>query len=501
MNNLLINPPKLNMFTNNIVVKISNLEIKKAYQESQKHSNSISKRNAYNNYLCFQAFLNHLKSQFPNCQLFKNKDNFSNLFNKKNISENNTYKLINLVIPDDQFLSTIWELINGTLLEIDQTKLVIIPFENEDLGAFSIPQEWVDIPNWNADYYLFSEIDEDENEDIIIRFSCFATHSLVKKKGKYNEEERSYLLSLENVCDDFSFLWMTKGLNFNKSAKNFPELSIEKAENLLTKLSNPYISHPRLAIDFQDWAALLTENKWRETLYNRRLKINNLRNWLKIKEEEIIDLVTKGWQNTEVFFNYLELNSVQPELVRDLNFFNEIISLIQPHQPKLIRNQAVGILGAIKNTNFCMDIVNILTNLIDTDHDEDIRYQAGLSLGKLIPDHPKASVSNSRLIDLAFKIEGCKIVLVVTIIPKNDNKLGIWIQVKTVEKKDKLPPRLTLSILSEYDEIKMEVVARNDHDNKGIDQVIQKRFTLPFFTHFKTKVSLDDISFIEEFVT
>lgn len=492
------------LFVNKLSIKMSNLALKNAWQQAQKHSNAITKRNAYNNYLCFQGFLSYLKSQFTDYQLKKNNEFFANNLIDNQDENNQIYGLINVVIPEDRFLSSIWEVVNGTPLNLEETKIIIIPYESDNLEEFSIPQEWVDIPNWNADYYLFAQIDED-NEESYVNFLCFASHSIIKNKGQYNEAERSYLLGIENVCDDFNLFWMSKGFSFYKEAKILPKVSPEKVQNLLNLLSNPLISHPRLAIDFQEWASLLTENKWRESLYNRRLKIHSLREWLAVKEENVVDLVTKGWQNTEEFFNSLFTDSYQFEPafqpVRDFNCLDEIVKLVQPNQPPLLRSQAVGILGAIANNNFNIDVVNILTNLIDNDHDEDIRYQAGLSLGKLMPKHPKASVSNSRLIDLGFKIHGYKIALVITIIPKQDDKLGIWIQVKTVDKNTKLPPSLKLSILSEFEEVKMEVEARSDEQNRGKDDIIQKRFTLPAYTYFKVKISLDDISFVEDFMT
>lgn len=488
---------------NNLNVKISNLELKNAWQQSQKHSNAITKRNAYNNYLCYQGFLKYLKTEFGDYITQQNTSKFDNSFQVDKTENNENYEVINAVIPDDKFLSSIWEVVNGTPIELNETRLIIIPSEKNDYKEFLIPQEWVDIPNWNADYYLFAEIDEDEdeNDEVWIRFLCFATHSLIKKKAKYNEAERNYLLSLENVCDDFNIFWLSKGMNFNKEVKALPKVSLEKAEKLINLLSNPLISHPRLAINFQEWAALLTENQWRETLYNQRFKVHSLREWLAIKEENLVNLVRKGWQNTEDFFNSLTLDSLEFQPVRDFNCFDEIVKLVQPNQPPLIRSQAVGVLGAIGNNNTNLDVVNILTNLIDTDYDEDIRYQAGLSLRKLMPNHPKASISNTRLIDLGFKIQGYKIALVITIIPKEDDVLGIWVQVQTADKAKKLPPGLKLSILSEFEEVKMEVEARIDEQNRGKDDVIQKRFTLPIYTHFKVKVSLEDVSFIEDFMT
>ena len=52
----------------------------------------------------------------------------------------------------------LWEFVTGFALNLGKSRLVIIPSETIDTDEFSVPQEWVDIPELAADYYLAVQV-------------------------------------------------------------------------------------------------------------------------------------------------------------------------------------------------------------------------------------------------------------------------------------------------------------------------------------------------------
>ena len=98
-----------------------------AWQQAQHHFNPISRYNAYLNGACLNAVLNWL-SEWLEPEAFPQPS-----------------------VWHSQHISSIWEVVNGTAIQIGDTRLVLIPSDEEDLEELCVPQEWVDIPNWSAD--------------------------------------------------------------------------------------------------------------------------------------------------------------------------------------------------------------------------------------------------------------------------------------------------------------------------------------------------------------
>jgi hypothetical protein len=58
----------------------------------------------------------------------------------------------------------LWEMINGSIVTIGNMRIALILTETIDRSELAVPQEWVDIPSWAADYYLGVQIDPDCRE-------------------------------------------------------------------------------------------------------------------------------------------------------------------------------------------------------------------------------------------------------------------------------------------------------------------------------------------------
>ena len=221
-----------------------------AWQQAQQHSNPISRYNAYLNGACLNAVLNWLSEwlageAFPQPSVWHSQD-----------------------------ISSIWEVVNGTAIQIGDTRLVLIPSDEGDLEELCVPQEWVDIPNWSADYYLPVQVNLDGDEDECWVEVCgFATHRQLKNEGTYSAGDRTYALPTKELTRSLVVMQITLGLNLQAEVSPLPSLSELKATELLQNLGNSSVYSPRLIVPFEQWASFLANDECRQQLYNQRLGI------------------------------------------------------------------------------------------------------------------------------------------------------------------------------------------------------------------------------------
>ncbi|MBE9178153.1 DUF1822 family protein [Oculatella sp. LEGE 06141] len=164
--------------------------------------------------------------------------------------------------------SSAWEIVNGSVLAVAETRLVLISTDAIDRLEVRVPQEWIDIPNWVGDYYLAIEVDTD---DQWIEAWGYTTHERLKTVGEYDSDDRSYCLSSSELITDLNVLWTMLELTSEPTRAAVPELPplIEtQAENLINRLSQAEI--PRLEIPFTLWGALLANMQWRQQLGRSR---------------------------------------------------------------------------------------------------------------------------------------------------------------------------------------------------------------------------------------
>lgn len=173
-------------------------------------------------------------------------------------------------------LPSFWEVVNGTAIECDDLRLVLMPTAAIDLRELRVPQEWVDIPGWSADYYVAVQVNPDAGW---IRIWGYATHHHLKTKGTYAESDRTYCLDEDDLIQDIQVLWIARQLcpeePLRAEVAPIPALQLPQANNLLERLGNPTVIFPRLAVPFQLWAALVEHGGWRQRLYERRQGLSN----------------------------------------------------------------------------------------------------------------------------------------------------------------------------------------------------------------------------------
>jgi len=471
------------LYPNQVWLEVSP-KLDRTWLSEQEYSYDVARWTAFKNYLTIEAFLAWLKAE-------------------SGIEEQPE------VWPSRDDLSSIWEVVNGTAIQLGETRIVLVPNEGMDTNEYEVQAEWVDIPSWAADYYLAVQVNPD---DCWLRVWGYATHKKLKQAGQYNSISRTYLLKREELIEDLNVMWVARQFGCDRKApiKPLPTLSPAQAERLLEQLSQKTPYSPRLEVGFEDWEALLASDEWRLELYNRRvgahiaaapsLKSVELRQWLRHVVESGRNLVEDGWQTFEDIFA-----SPQPIPVRSQrgsertspNAIASVIRLLQPNQPEQTRRQAAGVLGEIGAGN--LDAINALTELLHSAKDEETRWQAALSLGKVDPGNPQAGIRKARLIDLGMQLGSNAVALVVAIMPKADGRIGVFLQVQP-HNETTLPSGLKLSVLSESGETRLEVEARSDLSGRGKDKSIELRFSPPPGTYFRVRVSRGNVSVTEDFV-
>ncbi|MBD2491395.1 DUF1822 family protein [Aulosira sp. FACHB-615] len=99
-----------------------------------------------------------------------------------------------------------WELVNGTAITIGEIRIVLVPSEAIDSSEIRVPQEWVDIPNWVADYYLAVQVNPDDG---LVRVWGYTTHLELQQQGNYDGRDRTYSLDAEQLTRDINLLRLT----------------------------------------------------------------------------------------------------------------------------------------------------------------------------------------------------------------------------------------------------------------------------------------------------
>ena len=258
------------------VLEISPALQGQSWQQSQVYATPSRRWCAYINQICLEIFLNWLRTEY----------------------------LANATagecIPG---VPGFWEFVNGTVVLLGQKRVVLIPSEAIDDGELEVPQEWVDLPSWAADYYLAVQIKADGDW---VRFWGYTTHQELKSLANYDPVDRTYCLDAQHLTKDLNAFWMTYQFSTEEmktAIAPLPELSATQAENLCQRLGNSSVTFPRLAVPFTTWGALLENQQWRQHLYQQRQQRQqlqssteqvNLSGWLE-------GIYETSWKTIETF--------------------------------------------------------------------------------------------------------------------------------------------------------------------------------------------------------
>jgi Protein of unknown function (DUF1822) len=312
-----------------LILEIPKRAKNQAWQKSQSFSHVTSRYQAYINELCLSAILPWLQEDFtPQAKVWSS----------------------------TTALPSFWELVNGTAITLDGTRLILVPSEAMDLSELRVAQEWVDIPSWAGDYYLAVQV---EAEDDFVRVWGYCTHAQLKERGIYDAGDRTYSLDGSDIAEISAF-GVARQLCPEEPKKGaILELSIlpqEQAQNLIARLGNPEIIAPRLSIPFQLWGGLIEHGGWRQSLYQRRLGLSEQWSVLQWLQSGVSQLAQNfGWDSFDLQLSAAGARSAEEMptgavLSRQLaiagkNYELHIIPQIEPESTTWrfeLRNAAVG---------------------------------------------------------------------------------------------------------------------------------------------------------------
>lgn len=168
---------------------------------------------------------------------------------------------------DDASFANLWQVVNGVAISVDTKRLVLIPDKSLDNREIRVPQEWIDIPGWAADYYLAVQVNP---EGDWIRVWGYTTHQELKAHAEYDTSDRTYCLDAIHMVEDLNVLWVVRQLNPDEPTKAdispLPTLTPTQVEEVIHRLANSALAAPRLELPFELWGALLEREDWQQQL-------------------------------------------------------------------------------------------------------------------------------------------------------------------------------------------------------------------------------------------
>jgi hypothetical protein len=184
-------------------------------QVDQHYHESTLRWSAFCNALCLKGFLDWVAEDEDILAMTSEKkliDQVVSVLSSRVRSLNSSYQKL----QQRQFVSYLFDqsvrdsaslqaVLNGVLVTLYGHRLALIPCEAIEPDELLIPQEWVDIPELTAEYYLAIALNLD---DQWLRMYGYASHDQVKQKAKYNSERGLYSLADKDL-HHLSLPWLT----------------------------------------------------------------------------------------------------------------------------------------------------------------------------------------------------------------------------------------------------------------------------------------------------
>lgn len=258
-------------------LEVSELQDLQLREKHQQHITPNSCWNVYINRVCLYTLLDFIQYDAPQARIWLDVDN----------------------------MPSMWDVVNGSAIIIDKTKLVIIPSEAID-DELEVPQEWVDIPSWVGDYYIGVQF---RREDNCLRVWGYTTHQELKNNINYDPDDRVYRMDGSHLTCDMDTLWVRYQCYPEASTRAdvspLAKLSATQAKNLIARLSDAADVFARLSVPFVTWGALLKNENWRSSLYATRQRgaiyqSTRLSEWLQGKFSNIWQTIEDTRSNQQV---------------------------------------------------------------------------------------------------------------------------------------------------------------------------------------------------------
>ncbi len=241
-----------------------------------------------------------------------------------------------ILMPSYRDLPSVWEFLDGIRLILGGMIWVIMPIESA--AELRVPQEWVDNPDWAAHYYLAVYINVEAEWVKIL--GC-ATHRQLQQRANYDPIDRTYAVSQTELIQDLMAVAIAQA-NFpawHPSCEPLPAMAESTAQDWLEQLSHQGYS-PRLDLPFAAWAVLVTNDNWRQSLYQRRLSVAAVEPmWLGDFDEEfdldllpVRDDLDRPPMNSNRFV-YATARGILPQQIKSIVLGNQTVLLVITRDP------------------------------------------------------------------------------------------------------------------------------------------------------------------------
>jgi hypothetical protein len=425
---------------------------------------------------------------------------------------------VDLAYPTDlQFTSFVSKLVTGFVLSIDQIRIVFIPSEDLDYCGFEIEQEWVDLSNWAADYYVPVQVDL---EGKFLNLWGFISRRDVKEQGEFDPISRTYIIDSEYLNDDLVDLWLTCELIANQTIAperayilDEPELLPQTARELINTLhGHKSIFSPRLDLSFAQWGGILNQPKFLELYLNPAPEkepvsialtiprvLTRLSDWLDGQSAAIYE----DWKSIETFIYPTQPvpafrsspDKLKPRLAPN-HFRGVPLDTVETIDREIKRLYATSELSIVQIPAHISQPAELLVYLIQHTNNDNLRLQALEYLWTIAPEHKL--VQSRRIKDLGMTIKGHSIGLMIAALEKQDKQLSILSRIYPLGIESQLPPNLQLWLLDEHGNsaTKQPIVSRSN----PLDSYIQLHFSADRGDVFSISIKLNDSSMTEPFI-
>jgi Protein of unknown function (DUF1822) len=416
---------------------------------------------------------------------------------------------------EDSYLSLVSKVVDGFVILVSGVKVAFIPSQNIDLAGFEIHQEWIDLDNWAADYYVpfqivgvgeasaCAEASRNENcEYNYLHLWGFISHQSIQQKADLDRTLRSYEIDSADLIT-LDTLWVScelvgKGIASERGkVPHLAPLSTSAAAATIDRLQqHQSVFSPRLLLSFEEWGAIMNTPEYLHRYAHPVPAITKIANWFH-SQVTTIDRVAQGWLTIEQIYQQPQLLPGYYHTRGQKDRF--LVSGVALSNEQEI-NRAVNNLYTNQNPTCQVDLpanidspLVLLTYLIQHTTEQTLRWQAAEYLWQIAPENSQNW--QRRIKDLGLVIQGHKLGLMVAAIPLLDGTYAILNRVYPIGSEAYLPPNVQLSLLSEHGERLYHVESRST----VMDSYIQFYFTASVGDLFSICINLNGASINEAF--
>ena len=341
-----------------------------------------------------------------------------------------------LLSGSDNF-GLISKLVNGFVLQVGESRIVFVPSTTVDISEMEIPQEWVDLPNWAANYYVSVRVDLEQQ---YLHLWGFISHTDLKAKAELDPVFNNYHVDGLDTISDLRLLQdkcMAVAPVSSITVNPIDRLSSSHINKLIQQLQahqSPF--SPRLELSFTEWGVILNEPQRLDYYLNPAI---NPLVWLKSTKLAICH----GWESIEHWLN-------PPQAIPAMSRASKLPTILRVKEVRLGSAAEIELaIAQLYHEQTDLPVPTQITGIEDLvpllKHckTEKTWWKAAEYLWTIQPDFLP---SVSRIKRLETQFSGHSIALTFAMIPTLDDHLAILVRLYSANQETHLPPGLQLTI-------------------------------------------------------